>query len=86
MIVAGRYYEDRRENLGVPLLTQVEAETQVIAKNPKAFSMVRKSIRKKVMHKFPYSLFYEEHEDHIVILAVAHQRQAFDYWIDRITT
>ncbi len=42
MIEAGRYYEDRSENLGVRFLTVVEENTVTIAENPKAFPVVKK--------------------------------------------
>ena len=38
----------------------------------------------KLITKFPYKIIYSIEEDYILILAVAHQHQKPDYWIDRI--
>lgn len=39
--------------------------------------------RRIVLPRFPYSVVYEVHADHIVIVAVAHQRRRPGYWRDR---
>ena len=37
-------------------------------------------IRRRVVHRFPYSVVYEVTENTVTILAVAHHRRLPDYW------
>jgi plasmid stabilization system protein ParE len=40
-------------------------------------------VRRRLLHTFPYSLFYSLHAQEVRILAVAHQRRRPFYWEDR---
>lgn len=37
-------------------------------------------LRKRVLHRFPYSVIYEVHADTVTVLAVAHHRRRPGYW------
>ena len=60
---------------------EVRRAAKRITVYPEAWSVERGDIRKCLLHKFPYKLLYSIEEDHIFIIAVAHQHRKPDYWI-----
>jgi toxin ParE1/3/4 len=81
---AASYYEGQQAGLGDAFVAEVEEATQRIAQMPQAFSIHQLSgLRKCVLRRFPYSLFFLEQEDRIWIAAVAHQRRRPGYWSHR---
>ena len=55
-----------------------------ISKYPKAWPVVDNDIRKYIMHKYPYSIYYSVDKNNLHIVVIAHQHRKPNYWIDRI--
>ena len=55
-----------------------------ICENPKSCPLVIDSVRRKVLSKYPYSIFYIETNGLIQVIAVAHHKRRPFYWLDRI--
>jgi len=83
---AVRYYELEYTGLGRRFKEEVKKAALRIATYPKAWSIERSDVRKCLLHKFPYKLMYSLEEDHILIIALAHQHRKPDYWIGRDET
>ena len=77
------FYETHFPGLGKVFKTEVKKAVQRIAEYPTAWSTETKQIRKYLLHKFPYKLLYSIEDDHIVIIAVAHQHRRPNYWVER---
>jgi toxin ParE1/3/4 len=78
------YYEEQREGLGEEFREEVERAVDRIARMPQGFSPYgEEGLRKYVLRRFPYSIFYLELEESIWIAAVAHQRRRPGYWANR---
>ena len=78
------YYEGQREGLGTEFQTEVEEATNRIARTPQAFPLYGdQGLRKSLLKRFPYTIFYLELDDRIWIAAVAHQRRRPGYWANR---
>ena len=80
---AVHFYELEFESLGRRFKEEVKRAATRISEYPKAWSVERGDVRKCLLHKFPYKLLYSIEEDHIFIIAVAHQHRKPDHWIDR---
>ena len=80
---AVRYYELEYSGLGHRFREEVKKAALRIAEYPQAWSTERGEIRKCLLHKFPYKLLYSVEEDHILVIAVAHQHRKPDYWVGR---
>jgi plasmid stabilization system protein ParE len=80
---AVRFYELEYSGLGHRFKEEVRKSALRIAEYPKAWSIERGEVRKCLLHKFPYKLLYSVEEDHILVIAVAHQHRKPDYWVDR---
>ena len=87
--LAGRYYEERREHLGIEFLDAVDATIDHIFELPRAGTLVPGlpaglPVRRRAVARFPYHVIYLETSAAIRILAVAHDRRKPDYWRDRL--
>jgi toxin ParE1/3/4 len=80
---AYRWYEARRESLGADFLLCVENTLSRIDENPLLFSLIHKDIRRAVVHRFPYGVFFRLVEKSIVVLAVFHARRDPRGWQNR---
>ena len=78
-----RFYELENPGLGTRFKDEVRKAALRIAAYPQAWSVERGDIRKCLLHTFPYKLLYSVEEDHILVIAVAHQHRKPAYWIDR---
>jgi len=76
------FYELEYSGLGKKFKTEVKKAAVRIAENPQAWPVERGDVRKCLLHRFPYKLLYSVEEDHILVIAVAHQHRRPDYWID----
>lgn len=77
------YYELEFKGLGKKFRNEVKKAVERIAEFPEAWSMERGEIKKRLLHRFPYKLLYSIEEDHIFLIAIAHQHRKPGYWIDR---
>ncbi|QXP83101.1 type II toxin-antitoxin system RelE/ParE family toxin [Methylococcus sp. ANG] len=77
------YYELQYEGLGRRFREEVKKAIRRMSEYPKAWSVERKDVRKYLLHKFPYKLLYSIEEDHLFVIAIAHQHRKPDYWIER---
>ena len=80
---AACFYDLEFEGLGRKFQEEVKNAAIRISEYPKAWSVECGDIRKCLLHKFPYNLLYSIEDDHIFIIAVAHQHRRPDYWMDR---
>jgi plasmid stabilization system protein ParE len=80
---AYRWYEKEREGLGSDFLDAVEKIVQTIAENPERFRTIRKDIRRAVLHRFPYSIFYRIVSGHVVVIACFHGKRNPRVWRSR---
>ncbi len=77
---AAEYYELRVKNLGSSFISEAERITKLIQQNPESGLKISGTIRKKVLWRFPYSLFYSVKANSIRILAIANQKRRPFYW------
>jgi len=84
MLNAASYYENKAKNLGVRFLKEIRNTIDSIAENPKSGNPIRGNIRRKLVNKFPFGIFYRIDPEEIVIIAIMHLRRHPDYWIDRV--
>ena len=78
-IVIFDWYEEKLNGLGDKFINELEIAKTDLLNNPLAFAKWNKSIRRMVMRKFPYKLFYKVYDDEIVIIAIIHARRSNRY-------
>lgn len=83
LLEARDWYEARQEGLGVDLSAAVDATISNIRERPLAYPCVHNEIRRAVLQRFPYAVFFQLLEDDIVILAMIHGRRHPRTWQSR---
>ncbi len=78
------YYNLQKHSLGLDFKRDVFAAINSIASYPTLYPIIFDEIRRCLLHRFPFSIFYAIRKNTIVILAVAHQHKKPNYWADRI--
>jgi toxin ParE1/3/4 len=79
-----RYYEERSAGLGVKFIDEFERQVLALAANPERWMVVSADIRRCLMRRFPYVIYFRLiGADSIRITVVKHQRRHPLYGRDR---
>jgi plasmid stabilization system protein ParE len=83
---AGLWYEEQRNQLGLEFIQTIETAITTILATPERFQVVGDGVRIFRVKRFPYYVYYrwDEHRDHVLIVAVMHQRRRPDCWRNRL--
>ncbi len=74
------WYEERRAGLGRAFMIELGRLFDTIEQGPKMFPRAHKEMRRALLKKFPYAVFYALRADEIVISAVFHQSRDPRRW------
>jgi plasmid stabilization system protein ParE len=77
------WYEERRRGLGAEFGAAVDNLVGRIAENPEAFPRAHGDVRRAILHRFPYAIYFRSSSDDIIVLAV-HGRQHPRRWQSRV--
>ena len=80
---AARWYEDREPGLGLRFLREIRNGLQHINDNPLMFPIIDGDVRRALVHKFPYSIYFLNEPEAIAIIAVLHQHRRPGAWKTR---
>lgn len=87
---AHQWYENRQIGLGSELIKCVDAKLSSIAQSPLQYqTIIDKKIRRALTNHFPYSIYFIDEENRVIIIAILHQRQRqrySDYFSNEIIT
>ncbi|HYX71294.1 MAG TPA: type II toxin-antitoxin system RelE/ParE family toxin [Nitrososphaera sp.] len=78
------WYEERSEGLGAEFLRTADACLSGVQRNPEAYQLVHSEVRRVLLRRFPYALFYLVREDTIIVLACFHIKRSPADWQRRI--
>lgn len=77
------YYEAQRAGLGVDFAARVQQVFDRIAANPHLHAVVFADIRKAVVSRFPFCVFYRAEPARVEVIAVFHTRRDPSIWQGR---
>ncbi len=80
---AAFWYESRRPGLGGQFTDQLDQLFQRIAASPFQFPEVDEGVRRGLLHRFPYAVYFDTGETTIGVIAVLHQHRHPDTWRQR---
>jgi plasmid stabilization system protein ParE len=69
------YYNLQQEKLGKSFKKDVQNAIDNIVSFPELYPKIESDLRRCILHRFPYSIFYTVDDDTIVILSIEHQRR-----------
>ena len=77
------WYEQQQSGLGSRFLDVLDHVFKRIRETPLQFPTVSVSIRRALLHTFPYAVYFRETEQAVVILAVLHLHRDPRIWRGR---
>lgn len=69
------WYENRRNGLGQEFSIAVERQIEKMASSPNQFARVREEVRRAVLRRFPYSIYFLVEDSRVVVLAIFHAKR-----------
>jgi plasmid stabilization system protein ParE len=67
-----QHYEARQAGLGERFLERTRASFEAIERYPEIFAVVHADVRRALVSRFPYAVFYRVEQHRIVVLRVLH--------------
>ena len=84
LIRAAEFYEEQVPSLGGQFLDAMEEAAASIIESPKRWRILEKDVRRFLLPRFPFAIYYRAPGDHIRILAVKHHSRHPDCWRARL--
>jgi plasmid stabilization system protein ParE len=78
------WYEERVPGLGSDFLLCVDAAFSAILRSPQQFPPVHKTVRRALIRRFPYEVFFVEDDKRVVVLSVFHAKRNPKRWRERV--
>ena len=77
------WYEAQRPGLGEEFLESLDSTLRLIEENPKQYQIVHRDIRRVLLRRFPYCVYYLALEQGVVVLACLYARRDPRTWKTR---
>ena len=78
------YYDNHHPGLAAAFVAEARKTRKRIAELPYAARAIRKNIRRRAIHKFPYYIIHRVSDDEVLIIGIAHKRRRPGFWRGRI--
>ena len=86
---AALWYKEQRVGWSGEFIAEISAVFDRIGERPESFPRwpvtreTSPTIRRATTQRFPYVIAFEQHEQNVLVLAVAHTRRRPLYWLSR---
>lgn len=84
LVEAMIWYDSKRENLGREFFKDFEVAMDKIKINPNAFTEILPEVRRVLIKRFPYKVFYTVSENTIYVIGVMHAKRSNVFVRDRL--
>jgi plasmid stabilization system protein ParE len=81
---AAEWYRRRDPRLAAEFLDAIEASVAILLDFPRSHELARKHTRRAFLARFPYTLYYVDLEQEVVLLACLHQARHPRRWQGRV--
>ncbi|HLP48931.1 MAG TPA: type II toxin-antitoxin system RelE/ParE family toxin [Candidatus Kapabacteria bacterium] len=78
------YYSEISKDLAVAFIKCIENGIKKIREYPDAWQIVEEDIRRHLIKRFPFGIYYSIEREYIMIISVMHMNRKPGYWISRI--
>ena len=85
LIEAARFYEQQFPSLGAQFLDAAELAAGTILEAPHRWKIIEAGVRRYLMPRFPFAVYYTICPDHLRILAFKHHSRDPDFWRYRLS-
>ncbi len=77
------WHEEQRPSLGRELILELDAVYERLAENPHLYADIRRGIRRVIVRRFPYGVFYLVSDTEVRVIAVVDMVRNPSVWQDR---
>lgn len=81
---AATYYAEISADLAYAFIESVEKGIDQITTFPETWGIVEEDVRRHLLKRFPFGIYYTIEEDYILIIAVMHMSRNPGYWKCRL--
>jgi plasmid stabilization system protein ParE len=81
---ARQWYAHQREDLDLEFMECIDDALSRIVRSPHLYPIVYRTLRRAVVRRFPFAVFYEVAADEIHVTAVFHSRRDPETWKSRV--
>ena len=82
---AAAWYEERRAGLGNEFLDELDSVLHRVIHDSLQFPQIKHQIRRALLGRFPYSVYFQVTGESVELIAVLHQLRDPTGWEKRIT-
>lgn len=83
LLEAALWYEANEPGLGGQFLDQVQATLAALADQPAAYAVGHNSVRRALVRRFPFGVFYMIEDDGALVIAILHGSRHPRTWRER---
>lgn len=80
---AYNWYEKQKSGLGDEFLDSVEQTLNRVSSMPKSYQVVYRDVRRAVVKRFPYAVYYRVISSRVIVTAIFHARRDPKLWQTR---
>jgi plasmid stabilization system protein ParE len=77
---ARQWYAHQRQDLDLEFMDSVDEALTRVVLNPHSYPIVYRNLRRVVVRRFPFAVFFDVREDEIQVIAVFHSRRDPEDW------
>ena len=81
---AREWYSHQRQDLDLEFMQCIDNALSRIVDNPHLFPIVYRNLRRAVVRRFPFAVFYEITANEVQVVSVFHSRRDPEVWKSRI--
>ena len=81
---ARQWYAHQRNDLDLEFMQSIDDALSRVVANPQQYPMVYRTLRRCVVRRFPFAIFYTVSADEIEVVAVFHSRRNPKKWKSRV--
>ena len=74
------WYGSKRQGLGDEFIAALDEVLEQVADNPTAFQRFRRGVRRALIRRFPYSVYFRIEDEYVFVLAVFHSSRNPAKW------
>ncbi|HVF23609.1 MAG TPA: type II toxin-antitoxin system RelE/ParE family toxin [Pyrinomonadaceae bacterium] len=81
---AREWYSHQRAGLDAEFMHCIDEALLRVVRNPQSFPVVYRDLRRVVVRRFPFAIFYDLTSEQIHVTAVFHSRRNSELWQSRV--
>jgi plasmid stabilization system protein ParE len=78
------WYEERQRGLSLEFRSALDDTMSSIAGNPELYARIYRNLRRALVARFPFAVFYVLRKESIIVIAVLHTSRSPALWRNRL--